>query len=435
MEQGTGKTRTVLELIKYRLDKNKIDKVLWLCPCSTKQNLKNEIIKHTGAEQKELIEICGIETLSRSEKTIERMNQFVDDNKVFIVIDESLLVKNFFAKRTIQVVNLAAKCPYRIILNGTPVSRNEADLFAQWYILDWRILGYKSFYSFAANHIEYDDKYHKFRRCLNVDYLTDKIAPYTYQIKKSECIKLPDKHYKMVGFEMTEEQSQEYYLTYCGFMANISEFDSTTVYRFFSAMSAVLAGRKVSVVKKHIVTTPMFKSPYDNPRIKRLLDVIPKEDKTIVFCKYTHEIDDIITVLEKEYGEGCCVRFDGSVNLKKRNENLAKFRDDKKVLYFIANKNCAGYGLNLQFCHNIIFYDNDWNLGTRLQAEDRVHRIGQAEDVNIIDIFAYDSVDERILDCLSKKEGLVDSISWLIKEKNETKLKDALREICGIKEE
>ena len=38
MEQGTGKTRTALELVQIRLNKGKIDHVLWLCPCSVKEN-------------------------------------------------------------------------------------------------------------------------------------------------------------------------------------------------------------------------------------------------------------------------------------------------------------------------------------------------------------------------------------------------------------
>lgn len=37
MEQGTGKTRTALELISRRMDKGKVNAVLWLCPCSVKR--------------------------------------------------------------------------------------------------------------------------------------------------------------------------------------------------------------------------------------------------------------------------------------------------------------------------------------------------------------------------------------------------------------
>ena len=51
MEQGTGKTRTALELIRRRWESGKIDCVLWLCPCGTKENLKENISFHASDEE------------------------------------------------------------------------------------------------------------------------------------------------------------------------------------------------------------------------------------------------------------------------------------------------------------------------------------------------------------------------------------------------
>ncbi|MFQ7192588.1 MAG: DEAD/DEAH box helicase family protein [Megamonas funiformis] len=48
MEQGTGKTRTALEIVRKKLDKGKVEVILWLCPCSVKNNLREDIEKHTG---------------------------------------------------------------------------------------------------------------------------------------------------------------------------------------------------------------------------------------------------------------------------------------------------------------------------------------------------------------------------------------------------
>lgn len=47
MDMGTGKTRTMLEYIQLKLDQGKINKVFWICPCSTKKNLKEDISKHS----------------------------------------------------------------------------------------------------------------------------------------------------------------------------------------------------------------------------------------------------------------------------------------------------------------------------------------------------------------------------------------------------
>lgn len=412
MEQGTGKTITTLEIARRRYEAGKIDSVIWLCPCSAKQNIKNEIIKQSPPELYRIFTICGIETLSASIRANEYLLSLAERKKCFLVVDESLLVKNPKAYRTRNITRLSSICPYRIILNGTPVSRNEADLYAQFNLLDWRILGYRSYWSFAANHLEFDD-YGNLRRVLNTDYLARKIAPYTFQAQKSVCVSLPKKRYYTTGFYMTEDQSELYDHVADVLLSKIDEYRPETIYRLFSGLQAVMSGKKVIFESpEHFSTVEFFKNPLENPRIEKLLDILT-EDKTIIFCKFESEISQLCRILPD------AVRFDGNVPLKERGSALQAFKKDKK--YLIANKNCAGFSLNLQFCHNIIYLSNDWELGKRLQSEDRVHRIGQEEEVEITDIFALNSLDEKILSCLSKKEWILSSIKEEIEKSGDIK--------------
>ena len=407
MEMGTGKTRVALELINIRLNKGRIDHVIWLCPCSVKENLRRDIIKHTGEEQN-IITICGIETLSTSIKTNSYLLELVKNKRCYLIVDESNLVKNHKAKRTQNIIRLSEYCTYKLILNGTPVTRNEADLFAQWYLLDWRVLGYKSYWSFSANHLEFDD-YGRLRKCLNVDYLVEKIGPYSYQVKKEECLDLPPKTYEKVYYELTNQQYEHYLNVADELMFSLDEFQPWTIYRMLTALQDVISGMYVNTSKENIQTTPYFDNPLENPRIKKLLELLDGlEEKTIIFCKYQQEINDITNIINQMYGKNKAVEYTGELSQKKRQKNLDLFQTTSQ--YLIANKQCGAYGLNLQFCSYIIFYSNDWDYGTRIQAEDRVHRIGQNENVHIVDICASDTLDERILKCLDKKENLVDSI-------------------------
>ena len=147
MEQGTGKTRTALELIAQRVNAGKVNHVIWFCPCSVKANLAEDITKHVG-NIPDYITIAGIESISESDRLYLELSDLVNNKKVFLVVDESTLVKNHQALRTGRIINLAGHVQYKMLLNGTPVTKNEADLFAQWYILDWRILGYRSYWSY-----------------------------------------------------------------------------------------------------------------------------------------------------------------------------------------------------------------------------------------------------------------------------------------------
>jgi SNF2 family DNA or RNA helicase len=418
MEQGTGKTRTALEIIKNKMSKGKVEVVLWLCPCSVKNNLKEDIIKHTGELPTENnIIIRGIESLSSSDRLYLQLLELVKIYKVYLIVDESNLVKNKLAIRTERIIEISSFCKYKMILNGTPISKNEADLFAQWYILDWRILGYKSFYSFAANHLEYktvklpsgrEITTDQIIRVLNVDYLTEKIAPYMYQIKKDEVLKeLKPKQYHMRYFFLDDLQEEEYYETKELFLFNVVDWRSETIFKLFSALQHITSGKKVlSAPEKRMRTEKMY-TWENNPRIqclKRTLEDIG-EDKCIIFAKYQDEINDIALLLQSE--NKSYIEFTGKISQKKRQENREKFKNH--VQFMLANKQCGAYGLNLQFCHNIIFYSNDFDLATRLQAEDRVHRIGQDKIVNIYDICCKYTIDVFIANCLQNKTNLLDS--------------------------
>ena len=422
MEMGTGKTRTALEIINKRLKANKLNHVLWLCPCSVRENLMTDIRKHAD-EGFTKIAVYGIESLSNSTRLYGLLLQYVQAGETMLIIDESTLVKNYSAIRTQKIISLAQSCKYRLILNGTPISKSEADLFAQFYILDWRILGYRSFWRFAANHLEYDEKYrHKIRRVLNVDYLTSKISPYSYIIRKDDVLKLPGKKYFTKCFILTPEQREHYASERDDFLDTlINDDDEAAIYRTFTALQEITSGRYItSKVHEHITHRPFFENPIQNPRIQALLETITANgQKTIIWCKFQHEIDDVSRILSEKYGEENVQIFCGKTSPKKRNEALVLF--STKAQYLVANKTCAGFGLNLQFCHKAIYYNNDWNWATRVQSEDRIHRLGQEKEVEIIDIYGLSTIDDRIIKCLQKKEKLSDAFRASVKTKNAKK--------------
>lgn len=434
MEMGTGKTRTALEFAIRRLQKGRIDHVIWLCPFAIKESIKRNLLEHI--DDISFTTIAGIESLSSSIKENVKLLRLVKSKRCFLIVDESNLVKNFFAKRTKAIIRLAEYCPYRMILNGTPISRDEADLFAQWYILDWRVLGYKSYWSFSANHLEFDEnRPGRHVRVLNTEYLMRKIAPYSYQIRKEDCLELPPKTYGNAWFELTQEQKQHYWEVFDLMLGQLDELEPITIYRLLSSLQAVVSGNYLEFefniqsampTKSSDITYKrrrFYNNFEDDPRAQTLFYLIEKTDeKVIIYARYRDEIDLITEHLNKNYGKA--VKFYGEMSLKEREQSLVAFEKDAQFL--VANKQTAGYGLNLQFCSYVIYYSNDWDLATRQQSEDRVHRIGQKENVHIIDIAASNTIDERILQNLSKKTDLVDDLKQeldRLKDKEELKVK------------
>ncbi|WP_288847414.1 DEAD/DEAH box helicase [uncultured Sneathia sp.] len=426
MEMGTGKTRTMLELIKLRLDKKKVNHILWLCPCTVKESLKLELKKHLVNYDDTLFTICGIETLSSSIKTNVKLRNLVENNKVYLIVDESTKVKNFNALRTQNIISLAEKCEYKAVLNGTPITKNEADLFSQFYILDSRILGYSSFYTFARYHITYDSCIpNKIKSIKYVDYITTRIAPYVFEVKKNDCLNLKNKFFFKKRFWLTSEQENHYQEIANKLFLELDEMKPNTVYNLFYALQSIACGFHVSIdnyldKEQKISREPFFIDPKENPRNKALLKTIEtdiKNSKVIICCTFLNEVNEIEKILDEKFGTNSYRTYTGSCNLKTRQKKLEDFEHDSSVQFLIATKTTVGFGLNLQFANNIIYYSNDWNYGTRSQSEDRIHRLGQTKDVNIYDIIAEDTIDVRINRCLDKKENILKVFLELIKEK------------------
>lgn len=432
MDMGTGKTRTALELIKLRLDKSKINHVLWLCPCTTKNDTKNEIMKHLKYYPDNLIDICGIETLSSSIKETVRLFELVRAKNVYLIVDESSKTKNIKAIRTKRIIELSKLCKYKLILNGTPITRTQVDLFSQMYILDWRILGYSHFRAFERNHIEYDEYIpNKIKRIKYIDYIAKKIAPYSYEIKKEDCdtyINLPGKNYIKEYFDLSNEQRMHYNTMTNELLNKLDEFVPTTIYTLFYALQSIVSGFSVqihkTIEKEKLIRYRFYSNPKEDPRIQKLLKIIKENginEKYIICCTYLDEVQDIIDILNFEFGQGCALAYTGKIGMSVRQENKDLFKTNENVKFLVAIKQTIGFGLNLQFAKNIIYFSNDWNFGTRIQSEDRIYRIGQMSDVKIIDIICNYSIDIRIQQSLTKKEDMLNVFLEQIKENQDKK--------------
>jgi SNF2 family DNA or RNA helicase len=412
MDMGTGKSRTSIELVDRR--KTKIDKVIWFCPVSLKEAVKQEILKHTDCTTDAICVfsnktnernvpavlwyIVGIESMSSSDRVVLAINKLVTD-QTFVICDESSYIKGHRATRTLRITELSKRARYRLILTGTPLSQGVVDLFAQMRFLSPKILGYDSFYSFAANHLEYSDKFPgMIVRAHNVPYLATKIKPYVYQVTKEECLDLPDKLYGTRYFSMTREQREYYEWAKDEILSEIDEHDdyftSITIFRLFSVLQGIACGfwnRKGEMLE------------FEHDRLKTLMNTIydiPRGRKVIIWTKYRYDIEHIREML----GEDVAL-FYGDLNERRRQHEVEKFRNGAR--FFLATQSCGGHGLTLNEAHYVIFYNNAFKYSERLQAEDRCHRIGQEHKVTYIDIHCSNSIDDRIAAALAEKGSTV----------------------------
>jgi hypothetical protein len=74
-----------------------------------------------------------------------------------------------------------------------------------------------------------------------------------------------------------------------------------------------------------------------------------------------------------------------------------------------ASVRAAGIAITLTRAANCIFVDRAWTPGLNLQAEDRLSRIGQTRPVNIIQLIAEDSLDQRVEEIISEKTVIIEN--------------------------
>lgn len=416
MEMGLGKTRTAIQFVWLR--RRKIGRVLWFCPVSLKETVRQEIAKHTdcpaGAvyvfDDKTRVPvreafwyIIGIESMSSSARAYLAARSLVDD-RTFVILDESTYIKGHRSIRTKRITDLALPARYRMILTGTPLTQGVVDLYGQMRFLSPKILGYNSFYTFARRHLEY----HPIHKGMivsshNTQYLAAKIQPYTYQITKAECLDLPEKLYETQWYSMTEQQAELYdHAKYVTLMDSDRYDDiSIAIFRVFSALQQVVCGFWHDTINNKMHVAP-------HKRLETLAAAaarIPAGEKVIIWSKYLRTIGEISSFLAQEYGAGQVQQLHGGFSERERAAQIAQWRGGGRFL--VATQATGGHGLTLNEAHYQIFYSNTFKYNERLQAEDRCHRLGQSHPVTYIDVHCARSIDDRIALALSNKEDVV----------------------------
>lgn len=445
MEMGTGKTRTAIELARIRA--HRIDRVVWVCPVSLKETIYQEIKKHTNCHDVYVFDdktrpgrlpdarwyVVGIESLSSSNRVTLAMREAITD-RTMVVMDESSYIKGHNSRRTKRLTLLAEKARYRMILTGTPLSQGVVDLYAQARFLSPKILGYRSFYTFAHNHLEYSDRYPGvIVRAHNVPYLASKLAPYVYQVTKSECLDLPDKLYETRYVPLTGEQRRIYEQAKEEILLDLDPdgFDSVTIFRLFTALQSIVCGfwhRLLSDPRKPKEKKTEFLTISHN-RLDALLDLVRDlpEEKVIIWAKFRYCADQIVEGLTQEYGSDAIAQFHGGLSERLRASELARFRAGAR--YLVATQSSGGHGLTLTEAAHAIFYADGFKFSERLQAEDRCHRIGQDRKVLYVSLHAAGTIDDRITTSLGEKGNAMDRFRAEVQKIRRSGTKEDLRKL------
>jgi len=459
-EMGTGKTWIAINNIAGLYETGKCDAALIFAPNGVHANwARLELPKHmpegidykvavwsasqTKAEKKEIekiyandknhmrIFLMNWEAL-QNKKGVEAAWRFVESSKqLMIVCDESDSIKNPKAKRTKNLMKLAAFAKWRRIMTGTPISNSPFDAFSQFYFLDPAILGTTSYYAFKAEYAEMlpasnplvDHIRQRSRmrgvpqvvargaggtpKYRNLDKLAALMAPFSYRILKSECLDLPDKIYKTLLFDLTPQQRIIYKKAEKECRLAFENEDTP-----FNKLVMIT---KLAQITSGYYLHPLSEGPVridgDNPKLDMLIErvnkIVESGNKIIIWARYKIEIEDIVTRLNQAGINS--VQYHGDIGKADRIIAIDKF-EKGDVPVFVGNQQAGGRGLTLIAANYVIYFSNNFSLRDRLQSEDRAHRIGQKRNVTYINIAAKGTIDEVVIRALANKKNVADVI-------------------------
>jgi SNF2 family DNA or RNA helicase len=440
MDMGTGKSLVVILLAHLR--RHKISKVVWCCPVSLKRNTCEQILMHTDCAPGQVYlfndkttdknmpladwYIVGLESIGGSNRVTVAFNALIDEHTMLIV-DESSYIKGHRAKRTKRLTLIGLRAKYRLVLNGTPISQGLEDLYAQISFLSERILGYRSWYSFSRAHLSYSEKFKgKIERRDGLGWIGERIAPYVYQVKKSECLTLPKKGFANRYVNLTGAQQKLFDAAKIRFEDEVMQMDSEDeigilIYRLFGALQAIVNG----------VIPAGFHNEGGSLSNRKIDEVIATLDRinephTVVWARYRRSVLDLQSSLIEEGYQPWL--YYGDLSEAKRAEQLEGWRNEGGVL--VATESCGGFGLTLTEASYCIFMGNGFKYSERIQAEDRLHRIGQSRNVHYTSIWARAGIEERIEAALDKKENALHAFRRevdRVKRGGKDKLKELLK--------
>nr|XP_033802534.1 SWI/SNF-related matrix-associated actin-dependent regulator of chromatin subfamily A-like protein 1 [Geotrypetes seraphini]XP_033802535.1 SWI/SNF-related matrix-associated actin-dependent regulator of chromatin subfamily A-like protein 1 [Geotrypetes seraphini]XP_033802537.1 SWI/SNF-related matrix-associated actin-dependent regulator of chromatin subfamily A-like protein 1 [Geotrypetes seraphini] len=136
--------------------------------------------------------------------------------------------------------------------------------------------------------------------------------------------------------------------------------------------------------------------------VEYIVDLLESgREKFLVFAHHKLVLDAVCEELKrKEVGY---IRIDGSTPSAERQNLCQKFQFSEKCQVAVLSLTAANMGITLSAADLVVFAELFWNPGVLIQAEDRVHRIGQSSSVNIHYLVAKGTADDYLWPMIQEK--------------------------------
>jgi SWI/SNF-related matrix-associated actin-dependent regulator 1 of chromatin subfamily A len=399
-DQGLGKT---IQAIGWMQLNPHIGPVIIVCPAVVKLNWARELKTWAGIDATVLSGttpyICtGHAFVINFDILHYWLPTLLALNPQAAIVDEVQFIKSGKTKRTKAVRKLSRHVKHFIGLSGTPIVNRPVEFFNAIQMIDPELF---------PNWITYTDRYCGRKHngfgwvvngATNVEEL-HQILTESIMIRRTKAEVLPDLPDKIRSFFPIElsVQAETNYME-----AETNFLDWMRINRGREAAhraSNAQALAEIEILKQIAVAGKMPQT------IDWIRNFLATGEKLVVFA--THKF--AINILMTEFAN-VAVKVDGSVSGTKRQQAVDKFQGEAATRLFVGNIKAAGVGITLTAASNVAFIELPWTPGDLVQAEDRCHRIGQEDTVNVYYLLAENTIEEKIAQLLDEKRKVLDAV-------------------------
>ncbi len=437
MEQGTGKTLVALAVAARLWQRGYVDTILVLAPRAVligwarqaKQHLNIPIRVWTGkkalrgAEQGIGGQFEGITLVSINYELLWRRSWLVEYPWDMVIADESHRIKRHNSKQSEAAAKLQGE--YRLALTGTPIEKDERDLWAQFRFVDPEILG-TNWWGFVQKYCRKilfgDTGMHKWDITKsNKKKVRDLTALKTFRAKARDVLELPPVIHQGLYFELEGGAGKAYREMEDGMHTEWGDQDISAhleVTRLLRLKQ--LTGGFLSTDDGQIIQLEQDKL---NIFLDYLHDV-SLEQKIVVFAQFTEEINILREAISKTTREVDVL--DGST--KDQGAVWTRFQDDESMQAIILQNQSGGVGIELFASHLCFIYSSPISWIDYDQMLKRLDRNGQTHPVTFLHLLAENTIDEDNLHSLEAKGQTTDTILNYMHQRRSTMSKTDKKE-------
>lgn len=397
-DMGLGKTFQALAVVALRPD---FKQVLVLCPNSLKYNWAAEVEKHFPQLSVQVIDGGPAQRreawASDARIIISNYDLLIRDPEPLLrrwdllIADEATALKNYKAQRTKKAKKIERR--KTMALSGMPLENRLTELHSIMDLVMPGLLG--TGWQFIQRHVV-RDRWGATIGYRGLDVVRDRIRPhYLRRLKKDVLEDLPAKVYNDVWLELGHRE----WRLYDSLVRQIKE--------------AVEANPKLGVqnvltmflrLKQLTSCASLLDSDCtEETKMQALRDLLEaSEEKVVVFTEFAE-------LAQKIADEFDAPLIAGKVPAALRAERISSYQKDASQQLLVST-DAGAYGLTITAASIIVHMDQPWNPARARQREDRLHRIGQQNSVQVVNLLTLRTIDGRIRTMMSEKLKLAGAV-------------------------